>query len=78
MAAGGKSGEMIAAIREATRGLLGPIQRAAEARGHGPHTAAAGWGGLIGGILGSFLGPWGAAVGAAAGAGIAYRIGDRV
>ncbi len=59
-----------------TNGLVGlvatPIQAAANERGHGRETAAAGVGGLIGAMLGSFFGPVGALVFGGLGAAIGY------
>lgn len=71
-----KSGKNIVVARNATSGLLDPLQRAADARGHGPQTAGSGWGGLVGAIIGSFGGPLGAAMGAAVGAGLGYVIAE--
>jgi hypothetical protein len=68
------SGQGIIVACNATTALLEPVQRAADARGHGPETAASGCGGLIGGIVGSFAGPLDAAIGASAGAGLGFLI----
>ena len=70
-----KLDEVIIVPDEAT-GLLAPLQRAANERGHGRQTKASGVGGFIGAVIGSFGGPLGAAIGAATGAGIGYLIAD--
>ncbi|WP_242352729.1 MULTISPECIES: hypothetical protein [unclassified Anaeromyxobacter] len=58
--------------------VAAPIQRAAEARGHGGQTAMSGIGAMLGGLLGSFAGPIGAVVLAGVFAGIGYEVGREV